>query len=97
MVTFECKIGQLYKNALLFAIAGLPMNLLLTIINVVLIAGLFLVLNPLVVILADLIFLAVLMRFPIEFTASRKIRKVIIDAQEKTMPKKEYIDGEENG
>lgn len=93
MVTFECTIGQIYRNSLLFAIAGLPINLLLTVLNIVIIVGLFLVIsNPLIVIIADLLFLALLMRFPIEFTAARKIRKVIIDAQEKTMPKKEYID-----
>lgn len=95
MVTFECKISQLYRNSLLFAIAGLPVNLMLTILNAAVIAGLFLVLNPLVVIIADLLFLAILTRLPIEFVSARKIRKILIDNQEKTMPKKEYIDDEE--
>ena len=31
IVTFECTLKQLYKNALIFAIAALPMNLFLTV------------------------------------------------------------------
>ena len=68
---------------------------MLTILNAAVTAGLFLVLNPLVVIIADLLFLAILTRLPIEFVSARKIRKILIDNQEKTMPKKEYIDDEE--
>lgn len=91
MVTFKCTLKQLYKNAALFAIAMLPINLFLTILNAVIIIGLFTVLNPMFAILLDLIVLAVFLRFPIEFTASRKINKLLLQNREKTMPEKKYI------
>lgn len=95
MVTFECNLGQLYKNSVLFAIAMLPMNILITVITLVILIGLFMVLNPMLAIILDLAVFAILMRFPMEFTASRKISKSFINVKKKEAPKKEYI-GEEN-
>lgn len=92
MVTFECTLGQLYKNSILFAIAMLPMNVLITIISVGIIILSFLFLIPVVAALVDLVFLSLFIRFPMEFSAARKINKTIINQRKKEMPKKEYIE-----
>ncbi|HIU48815.1 MAG TPA: DUF624 domain-containing protein [Candidatus Avimonoglobus intestinipullorum] len=81
MVTFENKTVQLYKNALIFALAFLPMN--------VLFAGLFIVLTfivfttltpPFAILIAFLLWMGIV-RFPIEFYAARTIQRKILDQQ----------------
>lgn len=91
MVTFECSLKQLYKNALIFAVAALPMNLFLTILALVVLASLFFFLNPFFAVIIDLILLPMLMRFPIEFYAARKIKKVAIGDDEKPAIQHEYF------
>lgn len=91
MITFECTIKQLYKNALIFAIASLPMNLFLTILNAAVLFSLYFLLNPMFAIIIDLVLLPILMRFPIEFYAARKIKKVALGDEEKPAVQHEYF------
>lgn len=78
MITFKGNIVQIYRNALVFAIGFLPMNLLLNIIPALVTAIVFMYLNPYFsVILALLIWIS-LCRYLIDFYASRVIfRKVL--------------------
>ena len=98
MVTFECKISQLYKNAALFGIGMLPMNVLLTLLAGIISTVLFMVgFNPMFMIIIELVLLMLVTRFPIEFYAARKIKKTIVNTEEKALPKKVYIDEAADG
>ena len=77
MVTFECGFGELVKNSILCAIAHLPMSLVHTIISAGLIIGLSFAANPGIVIVFNLTVGLCVTRFPMEFYASRVIKKVI--------------------
>lgn len=77
MVTFECTIGQLYKNAILCAVAHLPMAIVHTIISAGIIILLSLAVFPGIVIVFDLVIGLCLTRYPMEFYAARVIKKVI--------------------
>ena len=84
MVTFECSLKQLYKNALIFALGKLPMNIFLTIVcgGVSILPYAFLG-NPLLAaILATVIGLC-FTRFLIEFYAARCMKQTILNAQQK--------------
>lgn len=84
MVTFECTIGQLYKNAILLTLGNLPLNFLLTFIEAALIFIVFIVFSPAIAILFSLILGPCIMRFPGEFYAARVIeRSIIKDIKEK--------------
>lgn len=91
MVTYECSLKQLYKNSLIFAIGNLPMNLFVTVIALAVLASLYFVLTPIIAMLIDLIVLAIFMRFLIEFSASRKIKKVVINNEQPQEYKMEYF------
>ena len=98
MVTFECKIGALYKNALLITLAKLPGNVFTLAVGVLVLGLLFTLVNP----LAASLFIAVLglclTSYPGEFYAARVIeRSILRDMKEKTekQPKIEYIGEEE--
>lgn len=97
MVTFECSIGQLYKNAVLLALGKLPMNILLTFIEAALIFAAFSILSPAIAILFSLIIGPCIMRFPTEFYAARVIEKSLLkDMKEKTPEVKiTYLEDEE--
>lgn len=96
MVTFKCTIRQIYRNAALFAVGMLPINLFVTIINLAILIGLFMTgLQPLLIVLLDLIILAMFMRFLIEFTAARRIRKTLLDTPELSVPKHNETIGED--
>lgn len=78
MITFKGNIVQIYRNALVFAIGFLPMNLLLNIIPALVTAIVFMYLNPYFsVILALLIWIS-LCRYPIDFYASRVIFRKLL-------------------
>lgn len=85
MVTFECTTKQLFKNALLLAIAKLPMNALLAIIALVLNFVIFNFLNPAIALALSFCIWSGLVRFPIEFYAARVLEKTFINnAKSKT-------------
>ncbi len=77
MVTFECTIVQLYRNALIFAFAKLPMNLLLTAFILAVLLGLSSFLPQAAVVV---LYLAVGINFsvfPTAFYASRSLQRVL--------------------
>jgi len=84
MVTFECTMVQLYRNALIFAFAKLPMNLLLMFFVCGFIFGLSLIVSPGVVIMLYATVGIIFSSFPIAFYASRSILKTL----EKTLQNK---------
>ena len=97
MVTYECKFKDLLKYSLIFAIAKLPMTLLLTVIcGGILIGGAVLLYgNPFMYALIFSIIGLTLTRYPIEFYAARVIEKNIKaekKKQEKNKARINYID-----
>jgi uncharacterized membrane protein YesL len=97
MVTFECTIGQLYRNAILLTLGNLPINFLLTLIEAAIIFAAFNLFNPAIAILFSLIIGSCIMRFPTEFYAARVIeRSIINDLKEKTPTVKiKYLEEDE--
>lgn len=96
MVTYDCKFGELFKSAAVMTLAKLPMNLLLTVITGgVIIALFYFVPNPMVSTILYIVAGGVLLRYPLEFYASRVIEKNI-KAVKKNSTKNEakitYID-----
>lgn len=77
MTSFECTIMQLYKNAMLCALAHLPMAVIHTIISVGIIVLLSFAVYPGIVIVFNFAVGLCLTRFPMEFYAARVIKKVI--------------------
>lgn len=75
MVTYECSFVQLLKNAAICAVADLPMAILLTIISFGFNFILFMLINPAVIILFDLIAGLCITRYPMEFHAARILEK----------------------
>lgn len=95
MVTFECGIWSIYKNALIITLAKLPLNLLLLAISGVIIYALFTFLNPLAASLIMVIVGLCVARYPAEFYAARVIEKSILRDMKEKQPKMEYIEEEE--
>lgn len=81
MITFECNIKELYKNALFLTLAKLPLNFLFTLIGAAFIIvpiwlfGIY----PLVVGIIVLTVGFMLTRFPLEFYALQNIKKEMLD------------------
>lgn len=84
MITFECTLKQLYKNALICAFAKLPMNIFLTIVcgGVSILSYMFIG-NPFVAVIFSTIIGMCFTRFLVEFYAARCIAKIIPDAENK--------------
>ena len=80
-VTFENKIFKTLKNALIIGIATLPACLLLTLFAVILTLLAFSSLSAFAIILLMLLIWISLMRFPIDFYASRMIKRKFIDSK----------------
>lgn len=78
MVTFSSKLFQLYKNALIFSIAQLPYCVVFTVLAAAINFIMFSYLNPMFVLLIDLLLGYSLMRFPIEYHAARAIEKKLL-------------------
>ena len=75
MVTYECTFAQLLKNAAICAVADLPMAVVLTILGFGINFALFMIINPAVIILFDLIVGLCITRYPMEFHAARMLEK----------------------
>lgn len=80
-VTFENKTFKTLKNALIIGIATLPACLCLTLFAVILTALAFSGLSALAIILLMFLIWISLMRFPIDFYASRMIKRRFIDTK----------------
>lgn len=85
MVTFECSIWLVFKNALIMTMAKLPVNLLLLAIEAAVLYGLFTFLNPLAAAIITAIVGLCLTSFPSHFYAARVIERT-------KQPKVEYIE-----
>lgn len=90
MVTFECSFMQMLKNAILCAVAHLPMAILHTIISVGLVVIMSFAIFPGVVIVFNFVLGLCLTRYPMEFYATRVLNKMI-KAEEKKKAKITYI------
>ena len=96
MVTFECTVKQLMKNALLFALGKLPMNLLLTILSVGVTGVIFMYIgNPIAAFILAMLIGMFFTRFASEFYAARCMRGLVAAAKEKEREEKENILEEE--
>lgn len=84
MVTFESKTTQMYKNAFIFAAAHLPMCVFLLVFAAAVNFLMFTYIpNPMLIILFDFLIGISLVRFPIEYSASRAISKTLLSSADK--------------
>ena len=95
MVTFECKIGGLYKNALLIALSKLPGNLFTVAVGAAILVLVFGFINPVAAALFIVIFGLCITRYPGEFYAARVIERSILKDMKEKQAKIEYIGEEE--
>lgn len=95
MVTFECSIGSMYKNALLMTLAKLPGNFFILVAEVAITGILFLIMHPFVAMLAIAVFGLALTRYPGEFYAARVIDRTILKDMKAKKPQIEYIEEDE--
>ncbi len=87
MVTFECSFAGMWKNALILALAKLPVNLALTAVALAFNLLIYSLLpNPLLAFIINFIAGFMFVRFPMEFYSAK-----VIDGNIKNMPKKAKI------
>ena len=95
MVTFECGIGSLYKNALLITLAKLPGNFFTTLIGVLIYGALFTFVNPLAAAIIVVVIGLCVTCYPPQFYAARVIERSILKDMKEKQHKVEYIGEEE--
>lgn len=95
MVTFECSIWSIYKNALIITFAKLPVSFILLSLGTAVIFALFTYLNPLAAALIAVIAGLCITRYPSEFYAARVIERSILKDMKEKQPKIEYIEEDE--
>lgn len=93
MVTFECSFMQMIKNAMLCAVAHLPMAIFHTLLSVVLIVVMSFAIFPGFVIVFNFVIGLCLTRYPMEFYATRVLDKMI-KSKEKNKAKITYMSEE---
>ena len=101
MVTFDCSIGTIYKNALLITLAKLPGNVLTTAISAGFLFLVFIIinLNALFAAIIVMVFGLCFTRYVTDFYAARVIEKTVLKnmkAKEAKPPVIEYLDDEED-
>ncbi len=94
MVTFECSIGAMYKNALLMMIAKLPQSFLILAVEGAILFLLFTMVNPIAAALITIVVGLCVTHFPGQFYAARVIERSILKDMKKK-PEIEYIGEEE--
>ncbi len=96
MVTYKCTFGELLRASAMMTIAKLPMNLLLTAVTGGVTVLMFMYIpNPMVSVILYAVIGGMLLRYPLEFYASRVIEKnisAVKKAEEKNRAKIEYIE-----
>lgn len=102
MVTFECGIGAIYKNALLMSLAKLPGSVFTTAVSAAVVLLLFNVMNPVVAALFLGVFGLMVTRYVTDFYAARVIEKTVLrnmKTKQAPEPVIEYLDedGEDIG
>ena len=95
MVTFEGSLIRHIKNSIIFAVANLPMNLFCTVIVVGVSVAFYMFLNPLFAFLLNVILMPMFLRFLIEFTVARKIKRTVLQDAEQKSVKVTYVEGEQ--
>lgn len=100
MVTFECSIAAIYKNALLMSLAKLPGSVFTTAVSAAVIVLLFNIMNPVVAVLFLGVFGLMVTRYVTDFYAARVIERTVLKnmkAKKAAEPVIEYLDedGEE--
>jgi len=93
MVTFECTFMQMMKNAILCAVAHLPMAIFHTILSVAIVLVMSFAVYPGIVIVFNFVLGLCLTRYPMEFYATRVIEKLIKSQKKET--KITYLNEEE--
>lgn len=83
MTTLSLKFKHVFKNAIVLSISSLPMNLIFTILSVALALLCYVFFNPMFAFFMTLAIVPLFTRLPMEFYATRKLRKVITDSEEK--------------
>lgn len=97
MVTFECSFAKLLKNAAICAVGDLPMAVVCTVVSVGVNVLLFMLINPILVLIFDFIFGLCVTRYPMEFRAARVMEKNLKNLQKRTeaqKPQITYISGD---
>lgn len=95
MVTFECSLGSLYKNALLMTLAKLPVSFFILLAEVGVIALLFIFVQPVVALLAVAVIGLMITSYPGHFYAARVIERSILKDMKTKKPQVEYIGEDE--
>ena len=98
MITFECHFKDLFKNALILALAKLPVNVLLTAIAIACIvapAALGGVMGGMVMVMAGLTFGYIVLRYPMEFYAARVIQKTFLNDRSMVVKDRKAVEYEE--
>ena len=100
MVTFDCSIGAIYKNALIITLAKLPGSVLTTAISAAFLFLVFIIinLNPLFAALIVLVFGLCFTSYVTDFYAARVIEKNVLKnmkAKKAKEPVIEYLDEED--
>lgn len=99
MVTFECNIGVIYKNALIISLAKLPGNVFTTLISAAVVLLIFNIMDPLYASLFLGVFGLFVSRYVTDFYAARVIEKNMLrnmKAKQDKAPQIEYLDDEED-
>lgn len=97
IVTFENKLKDIYKNAMLFAMSTAFQNILLTVFALGILYVVFNYLNPVVSLFLSMFILITFLRFPIEFFAQNSIRKTIKYEIEETVDEEEVVFSDSHG
>ncbi len=99
MITFECHFKDLFKNALLLALAKLPVNVILTALSLLIIiapAALGGVMGAMGLVLIGLTFGYIILRYPMEFYAARVIQKTFLNDRSMVVKDKKPVEYEED-
>ena len=82
MVTYDCKMRDLFKNSILLGLGRAPVNLILIVLSLALYVVAFHYLQPLVAVFVILVGLFGFLRFPVEFNSARMIEKIVHNSSE---------------
>ena len=97
IVTFENKLKDIYKNAMLFAMSTVFQNIFLTAFTLGILYVIFTYLNPVVSLFLSMFILIAFLRFPIEFFAQNAIKKTIKYEIEEAVDEEEFVFSDSNG
>ena len=98
MITFECHFKDLFKNALILALAKLPVNVILTVIAlacIVLPVALGGVMGGMAMVVIGLTFGYIVLRYPMEFYAARVIQKTFLNDKSMVVKDRVAVDYED--